>query len=94
MIFELHFNFIVIAFLYANKCIVYDSKISFNFIIMLFTPRFSFYYFLNIKNDFTLLIILNIFSLNISFLIFIKIFNISFILRLNLHFVFIFFLFF
>ena len=88
IIFELHFNFIVIAFLYANKCIVCDSNFSFNFVIMLFTLKSFFHCFLNIKNDFILLMILNVLSLNISFFVFINIFEISFILILNLHFVF------
>ena len=47
----------------------------------------SFHYFLNIKNDRVLLIILNVFFLKSSLLIFIKIFTISFIFELNLHFV-------
>ena len=88
VVFELHFNFIIIAFLYANKYIICDSNFSFNFVTMLFTLKSSFYYFLNIKNDFALSIILNVLSLNIYFFIFINIFEISFILTLNLHFIF------
>ena len=88
IVFELHFNFIVIAFLYANKCIICDLNFSFNFVTMLFTLKSSFYYFSNIKNDFALLMILNMLSLNILFFVFINIFEISFVLMLNLHFVF------
>ena len=88
VVFELHFNFIVITFLYANKCIICDSNFSFNLIIMLFTFRSFFYCFSNIKNDLALSMILNVFSLNISFFVFIKNFEISFVLTLSLHFVF------
>ena len=55
---------------------------------MLFTLKFSFYCFSNIKNDFTLLIILNVLFFNISLFVFINIFEISSTLMLNLHFVF------
>ena len=85
---ELHFNFIIIAFLYANKCIVCDSNFSFNFMIMLFTLKSSFHYFSRIINDLTLLMILNVLFFNISRFVFINTFEISFILTLNLHFVF------
>ena len=88
VVFELHFNFIVIAFLYANKCIICDLNFFFDFIIMLFTFKSFFYCFLNIRNNFILLIILNMLSLNIYFFIFINIFEISFVLTLNLYFVF------
>ena len=88
IVFKLHLNSIIIAFLYANKCIVYDSNFFFDFVIMLLTLRFSFYYFLKIINDFALLIILNVFFFNISHFIFINIFEILFILKLNLYFVF------
>ena len=88
VIFELHFNFIIIAFLYVNKYIICDLNFSFNFITMLFMFKSFFHYFLRIINDFALLMILNMFSLNISRFIFINIFEISFILTLKLHFVF------
>ena len=88
IIFELHFNFIIITFLYASKCIIYDSNFSFNLITMLFTLKSFFHYFSNIKNDFALSMILNMLSLNISLFVFINTFEISFILMLNLHFVF------
>ena len=55
---------------------------------MLFTFKSSFYYFSNIKNDLVLSINLNMLSFKISLFIFIKIFDISFILTLDLHFVF------
>ena len=87
VVFELHFNFIIIAFLYVNKCIVCDSKVSLNLVTILFTPK-SFFCFSNIRNDFALSIILNVLSLKISLFVFIKIFNISFVLTLSLHFVF------
>ena len=88
IVFKLHFNFIIIAFLYINKCIICDLNFSFNFVIMLFTLKFSFHYFFKIINDFILLIILNVFFFNISYFVFINIFEISFILTLDLHFVF------
>ena len=88
IIFELHFNFIIIAFLYANKCIICDSNFFFDFITMLFTLKSSFYCFFKIINNLALLMILNVFSLNISRFIFINIFEISFILTLRLHFIF------
>ena len=88
IVFELHFNFIIIAFLYISKCIIYDSNFFFDFVTMLFTFKSSFYYFLRIINDFALLMILNVFFFNISRFVFINIFKISFILTLNLHFVF------
>ena len=88
IVFELHFNFIIITFLYANKCIVCDSNLFFNFIIMLFTPKSFFHCFSKIINDFALSMILNVFFFNISRFIFINIFEISFILTLKLHFVF------
>ena len=88
IVFELHFNFIVIAFLYVNKCIVCDSNFSFDFVTMLFTLRSFFHCFLKIINDFTLLMILNVFFFNISHFVFINIFEISSILTLNLYFVF------
>ena len=88
VVFELHFNFIIIAFLYTNKYIVCDSNFSFDFVIMLLTPKSSFYCFLRIINDFILLMILNVFSFNISRFIFTNIFEISPILTLNLYFVF------
>ena len=55
---------------------------------MLFTFKSFFYYFSNIKNDLALSMILNMFSLNMFFFVFINIFEISFILILNLHFIF------
>ena len=88
IVFELHFNSIIIAFLYANKCIICDSNFSFNSVTMLPTPKSSFHYFPKIINDFTLSMILNVLSLNISHFIFINTFEISSILKLNLHFVF------
>ena len=88
VVFELHFNFIIIAFLYVSKCIICDSNFFFDFVTILFTLRSSFYYFSKIINDFVLLMILNVFSLNIFRFIFIDIFEISFILTLRLHFVF------
>ena len=88
VIFELYSNFTVIAFLYANKCIICDSNFSLDFVIMLFTLKSSFHYFLKIINDLTLLMILNVLSFNISLFVFINIFEISFVLTLNLHFVF------
>ena len=88
IVFELHFNFIIIAFLYASRCIVCDSNFLFDFVTMLFTLRSFFYCFSNIKNDFALLMILNVLSFNIFLLIFIDIFEISFVLTLDLHFVF------
>ena len=68
IVFELHFNFIIIVFLYINKCIIWNSIFFFDFVIMLFTLKSFFYYLSNIKNDFALLMILNVFSLNIFFL--------------------------
>ena len=88
VVFGLHLNFIIIAFLYASKCIVYDSNFPFNFVIMLFTFKSSFYYFFKIINDLILLTILNVFSFNISRFVFISIFEIFSILTLGLHFVF------
>ena len=88
VVFELYFNFIIIAFLYASKCIVCDSNFSFNFVIMLPTPRSSFHCFSKIINNLALLIILNVLFLNISRFVFINIFEISFVLTLGLHFVF------
>ena len=85
---ELHFNFIIIAFLYANKCIICDSNFSFDFVTMLSTPRSSFHCFLKIINDLTLSMILNVLSFNISYFVFINIFKISSVLTLKLHFVF------
>ena len=55
---------------------------------MLFTLKSSFHCFSRIINNFTLLITLNVFSLNISHFVFINIFKILFILILRLHFVF------
>ena len=92
VVFKLHLNFIVIAFLYASKCIVCDSNFLFNLVIMLFTFRSFFHYFFKIINDFALLMILNMFFLNIFYFIFINIFEISSILTLRLYFIFKFFL--
>ena len=88
VVFELHFNFIIITFLYVNTCIIYNSNFSFDFITMLFTLKSFFHYFSNIKNDLALSIILNMFSFNISLFVFINIFEISLTLTLNLHFIF------
>ena len=54
---------------------------------MLFTLKFFFYCFLNIKNDLALSIILNMLSLKNFLFVFIKNFDISPILTLDLHFV-------
>ena len=88
IVFELHLNFIIIAFLYVNKCIICDSNFLFDFVTMLLTLKSFFYYFFKIINDFALLMILNVFSFNISHFVFINIFEISFVLILKLHFVF------
>ena len=53
---------------------------------MLFTFKSFFHCFSNIKNDFTLSMILNMPFFNISLFVFINTFEISFILRLSLHF--------
>ena len=55
---------------------------------MLFTLKSFFHCFFNIKNNFILLMILNVLSFNISYFIFINIFEIFFVLKMNLHFVF------
>ena len=88
IVFGLHFNFIIIAFLYANKCIVCDSNFFFDFVTMLFTLRSFFHCFFKIINDFALSMILNVLFLNISRFVFINIFEISSILTLGLYFVF------
>ena len=88
IVFELHLNFIIIAFLYANKCIVYNSNFSLNLVTMLSTFKSFFYCFSNIKNDLALSMILNVLSLNISVFVFINFFEIFSILKLNLHFIF------
>ena len=74
--------------MYVNKYIICDLNFLFDFITILFTLKSFFYCFSNIKNDLALLMILNMFSFNISLFVFINIFKISFILILNLHFVF------
>ena len=48
------FNSIIITFLYANMCIVYDSKKYLNSLIMLFILKFFFHYFLIMKYDLAL----------------------------------------
>ena len=88
IVFKLHFNFIIIAFLYASKCIICDSNFFFDFVIMLFTFKSSFHCFSKIINDFTLLMILNMLFFNIFRFVFINIFEILSILTLKLHFVF------
>ena len=55
---------------------------------MLSTLKSSFHYLLNIKNDRVLFMILNVFSLKISFFISIKTFTISFVFAFNLSFIF------
>ena len=55
---------------------------------MLLTLRFFFYYFLKIKNDFALFVIVNMLFLKISFLISMIVFEIFFFLEIDLHFIF------
>ena len=88
IVFKLHFNFIIITFLYASKCIICDSNFSFDFVTMLLTLKSFFHYFSKIINDFALLMILNVFFFNISHFVSINIFEISPIRTLRLHFVF------
>ena len=85
---EFFFNSIVITFLYANKYIVYNFYMFFDFIIMLFTFKLFFHYFFNIKNNFALLIILNVFIFKRFIFISVTILTIFFIFEINLHFVF------
>ena len=69
---EFVFNSIIITFLYINMCIVYNSYKCFNFLIMLSTLKFSFYYFFNIKNNLTLFLILKMLIFKRSFLLFLS----------------------
>ena len=78
IIFEFAFNSIIIRFLYANMYIVYNFYKYLDSLIMLSTLKFSFHYFLNIKNDLTLFLISKMLIFKRSLLVFINFFLLFF----------------
>ena len=85
---EFAFNSIIMTFLYANICIVYDFHKCFNSFAMFSILKFFFHYLFIIKYDLTLCSISKMFIFKKSFFISINIRSIIFSFKLNLHFVF------
>ena len=81
------FNSIIIIFLYANMCIICDFHKCFDFLIMFFIFKFSFYYLLIIKNDFTLFSTLKMLIFKKSRFVSTNILSIVSFFKLNLHFI-------
>ena len=75
------------AFLYANMCIVYDSKRCLDFLIMLFILKFSFHCFFIIKYDFALSSILKMLIFKRFYFVSINTFSIISFFKFDLHFI-------
>ena len=82
------FNSIIIAFLYANICIICDFHKCFDFFAMLFIFKFSFHYLFIIKYDFMLCSISKVLVFKKLLFVPINIRSIISFFKLNLHFIF------
>ena len=78
----------IMAFLYANMCIVYDFYKCLDSLIMLFIFKFFFHCFLIIKYDFALFLISKMLIFKKSRLISTNIFSIVSFFKFDLHFIF------
>ena len=80
-------NSIIMTFLYANICIVYDLKRCLNSLIMLFILKFSFYCFLIIRYNLALFLISKMLILKRFYFVSMNTFSIISFLRFGLHFI-------
>ena len=81
------FNSIVMTFLYANMCIIYDLKRCLNFLIMLLIFKFSFHCFFIIKYNLALSSILKMLIFKRFRFVLMSIFSIVSFFKFDLHFV-------